>query len=357
MCEGAFAAARNTIKGTYPKVDPAYVDDYVKIWSVILDHGLIAQVLETLGKSISANAASSTPETSWLRFSGVLTYYEKKCGFWEDVLLPTGVLDPDDFHYYIRCGYVLKDFGAGVKHGEFTHRLQWHVIMSVATMGFTRAIAIQWEHSPFELYTSLGKERNQGIWGMLLDQRGDGTFSHPDSFHEWLLQEAPASIQSFLVRRENKRREQFIADICAYVSEQSHLGDSYNVPDIFFPGQYRDPKLSHQDFKEFEKWFATELYTRQVALYKPPQGVFKTQAEMERDILKATEDVFNSVADRPKHAYAKAKTDPKLLGKKTRRTKVYVPLARGPVYALSGVPVRNENEAEIRAKVSRIKFL
>jgi hypothetical protein len=77
----------------------------------------------------------------------------------------------------------------------------------------------------------------------------------------------------------------------------------------------------------------------------------------QRRILTATENIFNGVANRPKQAYEKAKTDPKLLGKKTRRTKVYVPLARGPVCALSGVPIRNESDTQLRAEVSRIKFL
>jgi hypothetical protein len=298
----------------------------------------ILSVLTALGQSISANAASTTGETNWLRFSSVLTHFEKKCWFYEDVLLPMGVLNSPEFYHYIRCGYVLKDYGAGVKHGEFTHRLQWHVIMAVATESFTRPIARGWDHSPFDLYTSLGKQQNWGIWTRLLDKPGDGTFTHPDSFHQWLLQNAPATIKAFLVKRETKRREQFIYDICKYIEAQAALGDVFQFPDRFLPGQFCDPKLSHEDFKEFEKWFVGELYKRN---------------NNEKEKVKP---IYNSLANASTAAYLKNKAaNPKTLQVAPKhRTKAYVPLKVGAVYALSGVPVKNENDADKRVMSSKM---
>jgi Family of unknown function (DUF5636) len=185
MCDAAFNIVKDSVTRNRSHGAQEYHADYARIFTVLIDRPQIAKILTRLGNVMSFIAAAP-PEVVWLRFSSVLSFYERKCWFPEDVLLPMGLLSSDDFYYYIRLGYVLKDYGAGVKHGEFTHRLQWHVIMYVATEGFTRAIARGWDHSPFDLYTSLGRPENRGLWVSLLDNRGEGGFSHPDSFHEWL---------------------------------------------------------------------------------------------------------------------------------------------------------------------------
>jgi hypothetical protein len=337
MCDASFGCLKDRIVGKKAGLDRSYLDDYARIYSVMLDRERIRKVLSSLGDSILPPTASTSGETKWLRFSSILTHYERKCWFHQDVLLPMGVLKDEDFYHYIRCGYVLKDYGAGVKHGEFTHRLQWHVIMAVATESFSRAIARGWNHSPFELYISLGERQNWDIWGFLLDNLGDGEFTHPDSFHQWLLQEAPPNIKTFLVRRETKRREQFIRDICEYIAAEAQRGVDYSLPDIFLPTQYRDPRLSHEDFKAFDQWFADELRSK--------QG---------NDEAAATRIYNEELTKHSTDEYVKRKTTADLtkLDKAPKyRTTPYLPLKVGAVYALS-MPVKGEAEADRRAGAS-----
>jgi hypothetical protein len=339
MCEVAFGTLTSKVIAEKAQVDKTFVDDYARIYSVMLDRPGISNKLKALANSISADANSATGETNWLRLSSILTYYEKKCWFPEDVLLPMGVLSSDVFYHYIRCGCVLKDYRAGVKHGEFTHRLQWHAIMAVATMDFTRPIAPNWGHSPFELYVSLGKPENMGIWTLLLDNRGEGPLTHPDSFHAWVLETAPPKLVGFLVKRETKRREQFIDDICRYIAQQAKLGVIYNFPDIFLPNQWRDPKISHDDFKAFEKWFVDDL--------------------RERYDETTVDKIYNSLADQNTPTYVARKTaDPTTLADLPKhRKKAYVPLTHSNVYELSGRPRMNEKAADYRASASRTNLL
>ncbi len=339
MCDASFDHLRRLIRKAKNSVDEKYLDDYVRIYSVMLDRQRVMDVLNKLGDSIPVPPASTSGETKWLRFSSILTHYERKCWFHEDVLLPMGTLSDEDFYHYIRCGYVLKDYGAGVKHGEFTHRLQWHVIMAVATERFSRGVARGWDHSPFDLYISLGERQNRDIWGFLLDNSGDGEFTHPDSFHQWLLQEAHPNIKTFLMRREAKRREQFIRDICEYIAAQAQRGVNYNFPDIFLPNQYRDPRLSHEDFKAFDQWFADEL--------RKKHG---------NDEAAATKIYNEELSKQSTNEYLKSKTTADLtnLEKAPKyRTTPYVPLKVGAVYALS-MPVMDEAEADRRAQNSTI---
>jgi hypothetical protein len=347
MCETALKRLDAVILHRQPNADKALLRDYSKLYSMTMDKPLFQQQLGKLDKQISANASSSTGETNWLRLSSILSHFEAKCWFPKDVLLPMGLLSPKDFHFYIRRGYVLKDFGAGVRHGEFTHRLQWHVIMGVITNDFTVPVRPGWDHSPFELYVSLGKGENEGLWAELFDQSGQqpNSFRFPDGVHQFLLESGLGNLGAFLSKRETKRRTEFVKNIMDYLASRSMTA---SIPPPFFSTV--DPYKSHQAFKQFELWFINQLRAEETQKYLK-SGITPDKAKVEKDV----EAIYNPLKDQPVPAYLAQKTaDPGTLAKLPKnRTVKYVLLLQGAVYALDGTAIWDETAADQRAKQSR----
>jgi len=327
MCEHYLSEIQKWL----PECMSAYRSDYAKIYSVMMDKPLVRSCLEKLDKAIASKAQGASPETNWLRFSSILSYFEKKCWFPEDILLPLGVLDAEVFYSYIRRGYVLKDYGAGVKHGEFTHRLQWHALMRVITDDFTRPIRPGWDHSPLELYVSLGMKQNHGIWGKLFDQRGDGFLDHPDSFHEWVLNSNLVNVVAFISKRETKRREAFIKAICDYI-DFNEAGVDYS--------KATNPLLSHAAFKEFEIWFVNEILRKR---------------HTESTVKQIYEKDLTAKADA---SYLGKKTTTQAAQKPDGRTQPYRKprMALGPVYSFSANHIIDAQAADVRARNSRSKL-
>ena len=114
---------------------------------------------------------------------------------WDSKGVPTGVpvmsgtVAASWNQVILKQGYQVKDPGAGMAHGEYTHRLQWNAIMNAN---------LQLEHKPVEIYRALGspwaghfldkeykkymegneekvgwrradKSRSYYIWGMIFD--------------------------------------------------------------------------------------------------------------------------------------------------------------------------------------------
>jgi hypothetical protein len=323
-----------------PECQLAYRDDYAKIYSVMMDKPLVSACLKKLDNAITSKPQDARPETNWLRFSSILSHFEKKCWFPEDILLPLGVLDAGIFYFYIRRGYVLKDYGAGVKHGEFTHRLQWHVLMRVITEDFTKPFGQGWDHSPLELYVSLGMTQNRGSWGVLLDRPGDGggQLNHPDAFHQWVLNNSNLlNIVNSISKRETKRRAAFVSAIYDFIDYINSKGGRIQVPREFFTSL--DPLSSHDAFKQFDLWFAEKVLEPLIPDRKKRGEFYDMHLN-----AKGTE------------AYRQQKTT-QASGK--HRTKPYGkgPMGLGPVYSLSAKAIMHESDADIRAKNSRTKLL
>ncbi len=127
----------------------------------------------TKGKTMSATAA----------LSAALDEKEALHGFPGAKLLPLGVLPAELFNSLPARGFIVKDTGAGMKHGEYTHRLQWYAIMTK----FERAPR-DWRRTPFELFTSIGlrdmkvtaadPSKTTNLWAHLMDKSA-GTSEDP----------------------------------------------------------------------------------------------------------------------------------------------------------------------------------
>src|SRR5690606_12501419 len=95
-----------------------------------------------------------------------LTYYEYKCWFGDQQKIFAGLLSAQEFLNAMANGYMVKDPGPGPNHGEFSHRLQWHMLMRIMTNDFTVPKTAEWHHTPLELYCWTG---TSGYWGAVLE--------------------------------------------------------------------------------------------------------------------------------------------------------------------------------------------
>lgn len=234
MCKPHFTEIVQEIHKNWPNLPGTYVANYAMIELMLLDNQNFIANLQKLNNAMARQAgvqreAVKSPfyrriaeDKPYVRLSVVLEKYESNCWFPKVHVLPLGLLSEADFFFYIQNGLVLKDYGAGVKHGEFTHRLQWHAIARAITQDFTIPMGPGWYHSVLELYTRLGHAdaRNgreggntgSSLWGRLFDRGGlgGGNFE-PDTAHRNMLNGAGLeTLQRSLSRRLQKRREELI---------------------------------------------------------------------------------------------------------------------------------------------------
>ena len=234
VCEAHFKETAKEIGNNWPGLEGTYVLNYTMIEVLLMDNARFIELLQKLNHAMERQAQQAKEalkrpfykriahDKPYVRLSTVLEHYESVCWFPEVHVLPLGLLSESDFFYYIKNGLVLKDYGAGVKHGEFTHRLQWHAISRAITQDFTISIAPGWKHSALELYTKLGAPEARGgvqggntgssLWGRLFDRGGlDGGNFEPDTAHRNMLRAAGLqTLQQSLSRRLQKRREEVL---------------------------------------------------------------------------------------------------------------------------------------------------
>ena len=83
----------------------------------------------------------------------VLAGYEQRCGFSAQRPVLVGFASADDFKTLTKAGQHFHDVGARAGHGEFSHRIQWFIVMSAVTNGrFDGSAQEPYRHTPRELY-------------------------------------------------------------------------------------------------------------------------------------------------------------------------------------------------------------
>lgn len=89
-------------------------------------------------------------------------------------------------------GRILNDIGPGVRHGEYSHRLQWAAIMAKYDEN-----PKAWNYPPYELYTRIGEAEldrtaknagRYGVWLTLFDMQGQALLRAPDGSVDYGLQ-------------------------------------------------------------------------------------------------------------------------------------------------------------------------
>jgi hypothetical protein len=343
LCQDLIDRTKQTITQRCAAVSKNYVDDFVRVYTLMTDTAKVLAYLEAFSNEIQSYKDPDFAEgktLKWFRLSDALRYYETKCWFPPDILLPLGLLSSDDFLYYIRLGYVLKDYGAGVRHGEFTHRLQWHAVMRAVTNNFLTADpkATGWVHTPLDLYTSLGTREHGNLWAFFFDRTSADDYRGPDMLHADLVNgKVGGPLQTMVAGRETKRRTEAVDLIVKYMEDTLNMADAKTLA-----GNY--DLSTHNGFKQFEYWFMTKVLAPAHGLNVATQG---------RDIVtKHNKDVIG-----PAHeAYKDHKTDPNFQSKYEKKRYIPVGTGHGAVYQMTKAPIMDEQEADTRVHQSYGKF-
>lgn len=152
-----------------------YLEDYIKMFMILSSDSIVKAKIGILGEHIA-----SWGEKRGLSFH--LKHFETRCRFPDVEVIPTGVLSADEFYAMIARGVMWKDVGAGLGHGLYAHRLQWHAVLAVITEGFTVAKAPGWGHGGYDLFVSLGlgEAKRFNIWGKVFDASQTNCFRAPE---------------------------------------------------------------------------------------------------------------------------------------------------------------------------------
>lgn len=90
--------------------------------------------------------------------------------------------------YLLKYAYHWKDAGVGVRHGEFTHRIQWYmVLMELKDKPDWLA------HKPIELFRACAlpvwrhaNDSAKGVWDDVFDDNTPTSFRRPETLHQFL---------------------------------------------------------------------------------------------------------------------------------------------------------------------------
>ncbi len=149
-----------------------YLQDFDNIKAFLSDKAKVITHLIPLSQALEGSV-----EGGFLTgLKEVLGQFETAHDFPEHPVIPMGLLPSEVFEQLIQDGEVLDDYGAGLRHGELTHRIQWNAIMQAYDDG-----ALQLTHSPIDVYKQSAKPARGGSskWGEVFD---DGNFINADSY-------------------------------------------------------------------------------------------------------------------------------------------------------------------------------
>jgi hypothetical protein len=273
FCEEHIARVRSRLHNKDYSKDPlnaplanahsTYVEDYIKLFALMLDKSHCRTLMTALNNEMTGGAARRANDAGgderyasakrpddkkYVRLSRVLEYYEGLCWFPTTHRLYTGALTSQNYQQSIALGYMPKDAGAGAQHGEYSHRLQWHMVMRVLTENFTVAKGHGWNHTPLALFRQLGSlwAMSNGIWGTVFDNQDGGSYDNPAKLNmdlcgnfKWRAEEAELSaakwragndlLASNARRRTSKRLLMYrfaLARLAKYpANERQLLGD------------------------------------------------------------------------------------------------------------------------------------
>jgi hypothetical protein len=208
-------------------LDKEFLSDYAKIYIMMESKTDVVRCLSKLASQLADLKESSDfsdeykskegAGNHYIKLSKALEKFEAYCWFPPSHEIFIGFLPSDSFQSYIRKGLMCKDPGAGLEHGDFTHRLHWHCISRIITNDFSTAKGAKWNNSPLQLFCSLGSapatSADNNVWFKLLDDNGSASFRSPDKFHKHVRQGGYGMLSSNVARRYTKRANELNAHI------------------------------------------------------------------------------------------------------------------------------------------------
>ena len=221
--------------------DPAFLDDYIRLAALMLDTTTVEAAMTSLSTEIATAKTNAQPgddrftgkaHANYVRLSRVLECYEGYCWFPTTHVVYAGAVPGDEFLANLSSGLMPKDPGAGYLHGDFSHRLQWHTVMRTVTNGFTIARRVGWDHSPLELFASLGSTlaSARGLWGYIFDRQNGKAYQDPSTLENHIRQNGAVLLQTNLQRRFDKRKA--IEDLIYPYLQQKNLDLKIAAADV-----------------------------------------------------------------------------------------------------------------------------
>jgi hypothetical protein len=194
ICDYHFEKLKDHMARAFANLDRSYLVDFVMLKVLMLDKETVCRQLKFFNDNMQNIDNIPITATKGPRLRVVLSTYEQKCYFADFLIAPLEFIKTG-FDNLGRSGFLsMNDFGAGIGHGKYTHRMQWHVVMRVLTDHFRTHVRAPWTKSPLDLYITAmstqgdidrGADLNHhstNLFGYIFDQSADGggSFSWPD---------------------------------------------------------------------------------------------------------------------------------------------------------------------------------
>jgi hypothetical protein len=200
-----------------------YLADYVKLLVLMQNRKAVMECMQKLNAELSKTVArqKKTPHDlddrfhtvkkqarGYVRISRALSYYEQRCLFPSSHVVFSGALTAANFYWSLTQGFMPKDPGAGVAHGDFSHRLQWHAVMRVVTNDFAVPHFGAWSKTPLDLFTSLGAgaAMNRNLWGVIFDGQGRPHYTDPANLFADVRRNADLGVLQVQIDRSFTKR-------------------------------------------------------------------------------------------------------------------------------------------------------
>ncbi len=201
-----------------------YLGDYVKLLALMQNRKAVMECMEKLNAELSKSILQQkrTPDDlddrfhtvkkqarPYVRVSRALSYYEQLCYFPSNHVVFSGALTAANFYWSLTQGFMPKDPGAGARHGDFSHRLQWHAVMRTVTNSFSVAKFGAWSKTPLDLFTSLGSgaAMNRSLWGVIFDAQGRTHYSDPSNLLRDVKGNNDLGVLQFQLERSFNKRD------------------------------------------------------------------------------------------------------------------------------------------------------
>jgi hypothetical protein len=183
--------------------------DYRRLMDFILDKDRVEAALvplEDLLMLMKDRNGGALPKRA---LGDAIAFFEKEFGFSLRQQIPMGILPGDKFLDMVSSGMVPKDIGAGLAHGEMSHRIQW-----VAIMSDFKANQGAWSLTPLELLRYLNDPRFSWLQGLTMDRPGyspTSGYRHPDNVLRFMRDDATTkarlpTLSAAITRKWEKRQ-------------------------------------------------------------------------------------------------------------------------------------------------------
>lgn len=262
VCQAHFAHYKTQLaNGINFGAARAELEDYVRILALMGDEVTFKAMLGEFSSDVNRIFDQFYSSGGWdaeaedrlryksgaegIRISRFLSYYEGYCWFPDTHSNYAGLLDSASFEWGLTMGLMPKDPGAGAAHGDFSHRLQWHVIMRVITDGFKVPIRSDWYHSPLKLFTNLGRGNALAarLWFFLFDNNTQKTnnlneyvsmkYSNPDNVNSLVTSSRELGMLARALKSRWEKRRARQDEGRAYVDQFMHRDGNRRILEIW----------------------------------------------------------------------------------------------------------------------------